>query len=121
MPADLDLGEDYTAPISRGAFARLAVETAALCRGTDTAELLAEYGLEAESVAEESPFADTADPYVVLAARMGLVQGLSLIHIFLFPWLGQILRALFPGDDGEPVLLQIAPADVRRRGQELLG
>ncbi len=75
VPADLDLGEDYTAPISRGAFARLAVETAALCRGTDTAELLAEYGLEAESVAEESPFADTADPYVVLAARMGLVQG----------------------------------------------
>lgn len=36
VPADLDLGEDYTAPISRGAFARLAVETAALCRGTDT-------------------------------------------------------------------------------------
>ena len=78
VPADLDLGEDYTAPISRGAFARLAVETAALCRGTDTAALLREYGLEAESMAEESPFADTEDPYVVLAARMGLVQGSNL-------------------------------------------
>ena len=50
VPADLDLGEDYTAPISRGAFARLAVGTAALYRGTDTAALLAEYGLEAEPV-----------------------------------------------------------------------
>ncbi len=56
VPADLDLGKITLRRFPRGAFARLVVETAALCRGTDTAELLAEYGLEAESVAEESPF-----------------------------------------------------------------
>ena len=44
VPADLDLGEDYTAPISRGAFARLAVETAALCGKRSGGKPFCRYG-----------------------------------------------------------------------------
>ena len=101
VPAEMDLGTDYSAGITRRDFAALAVELVACCLGTDTDSLMAEYGLpaqepdlteEAVSAREEEPaaeeegaaeeaaptFTDTDDPYVLLAARLGIVKGSNI-------------------------------------------
>ena len=43
VPAELDLGQDYTVPISRESFVRLAVELVAVWRETDVPTLMEEY------------------------------------------------------------------------------
>ena len=43
------------------------------------------------------------------------------LYGFRCPRLDQVLRALLPRDDREPVFLQVSSADVRRCCQELLG
>ena len=143
IPEGIDLGGDYTAPIRRGQFARLAVELTAAGTGTDTQTLLEIYGLadpapdpdgeeppaeDAEGPSEETeekapaetgeeppaetekeapadagektpeespadaggetgekppaeetpkiePFADTDDPYILLAKQLGIAKG----------------------------------------------
>ena len=62
---------DYSRPVSRVQFARLAVQWTAVCRETDAEALLAEYGTETL----REVFSDTRDPYAGLAARLGLMQG----------------------------------------------
>ena len=96
IPADFDLGEDYRIGMTRGQFARLAVAMYALSKQVEEEALLEEYsvpqgGAEEISITEDSGlalqegegapeeplyhFADTADPYIELAARLGLVKG----------------------------------------------
>lgn len=68
-----ELGEDYTLPITRAQYARMAVRFIAAQRGVDAETLLREYGLD--DPAAESPFSDTADPDILLAEKLGIVKG----------------------------------------------
>lgn len=91
LSAEFDLGEDFSAPISRAQFARMAVELVAFYRATDVETLLEEQGValvetESEKNLEPVPvmetaqgsFSDTNDAYVELAARLGIVQGSNI-------------------------------------------
>lgn len=68
-----ELGKDYTLPITRAQYARMAVRFIAAQRGVDAETLLREYGLD--DPAAESPFSDTADPDILLAEKLGIVKG----------------------------------------------
>ena len=68
-----ELGEDYTLPITRAQYARMAVRFIAAQRGVDAETLLREYGLD--DPAAESPFSDTADPDILLAENQTLYLG----------------------------------------------
>ena len=85
VPTDLDLGQDYTAPINRESFARLAVELVAVCRETNAAALMAvqEIPLLDETAAgalrtAEPSFVDTDSAYVELAAKLGIAKGSNI-------------------------------------------
>ena len=73
MTDDLALGGDYTRSITRAQYARLAAHFMAAQRQTTVEALLEENGLTGEVT--DSPFSDTADPYLILAANMGIVKG----------------------------------------------
>lgn len=87
VPSDMAWDMDYSAGICRGDFARLAVELVAFCQGTDTETMLKEYGIAAVSEEETQPaedagaasvFSDTNDPYVLLAAKLGIAKGSNI-------------------------------------------
>lgn len=85
IPAELDLGQDYTVPINRESFVRLAVELVAVWRETDVPTLMEEYEI---LLAEEdgtgtlnvvqSSFVDTNSAYAELAAKLGIAEGSNI-------------------------------------------
>ena len=73
VPDAAQLGGDYTQSITRAQYARLAVYFIAAQRQTTAEALLEENALTGEIT--DSPFSDTADPYILLAAGLGIVKG----------------------------------------------
>lgn len=85
LPETMELGGDYTAPIDRAHFARLAVELVAVCRETEVPLMLAEAQIPLAEPDEtgllrtsEPRFSDTDSAYVELAADLGIVRGSNL-------------------------------------------
>ena len=81
LTEDYDLGADLSAPITREQFAHLMVELIALQKQCSLSQLAAEYDLAADkSEKPVSPFSDTYDEHIVLAAAMGLAQGYNGLY-----------------------------------------
>ena len=106
VPADLDLGGDYSANISREQFVRLVVELVAACRGVDVLELMRQNGIvlvsggatglaegasrtPEENAAEETAQDNAAEaPPVIMEVAQGSFEDTNSAYVELAARLG---------------------------------